>query len=112
VVLLAAQKAHADLRTLINLGKNQERIAKELKKETKNYDKLKEAILEEKLEEGISSEKIEKKYGEPIIDIFDKKRNVYKWLYMPATSTHFKGEKLYLYIDEEGTLVGWQLVEQ
>ena len=110
-MLLVVKNAHADLKTLINIGKSQERMAKALKEETKNYNKVKEAILEEELEEGISSEKIKKKCGEPIIDIFDNKRNVYKWLYMPETSTHFEGEKIYLYVDEEGVLVGWQLVE-
>ncbi|MBN1872474.1 MAG: hypothetical protein JW800_07880 [Candidatus Omnitrophica bacterium] len=110
--LLIAQNAHADLKTLMEIGKNQEIMAKALKDETKNYNRVKEAILGEKLKEGISSAEIKKRYGEPIIDIFDEKRNVYKWLYMPETSTHFEGEKIYLYVDEEGVLVGWQLIEK
>ena len=87
-------------------------MAKALKKETKNYNKVKKAIISEKLEEGMSAEKIKKKYGEPVIDIYDEKKSANKWLYMPATSSHFEGEKLYLFIDEENTLVGWRLIEQ
>ena len=44
-------------------------------------------------------------------NLFDEKRNAYKWLYMPAASSHFEGEKLYLFVDKEGTLVGWKLIE-
>lgn len=112
IILLLTTFAYADLKTLIELGKSQTAIAKALKEETKNYNKIKKAIIQEELEEGIEAEKIRKKYGEPIIDIFDKKKNAYKWLYMPATSTHFEGEKLYLFVDKEDKLVGWQLVEQ
>ena len=56
--------------------------------------------------------KIQKKYGKPIFDsIYDKKRSAYKWLYMPATSNHFEGEKLYLFIDKDDNLVGWKIIE-
>ena len=103
--------ACADLKTLIEVGKSQATIGKALKNETRNYNRVKEAIASEKLKEGMPAEKLRKKYGEPVIDIFDKKKSAYKWLYMPATSTHFEGEKIYLFIDEEGELVGWQVLE-
>jgi hypothetical protein len=96
----------------MELGSSQARIAKALKKETKNYNKVKKAIISGKLEEGTPGDKIKRKYGEPIIDIYDEKRAANKWLYMPATSTHFEGEKLYLFVGAEGKLVGWQLVNQ
>ncbi|MEA3305701.1 MAG: hypothetical protein U9R52_02690 [Candidatus Omnitrophota bacterium] len=103
--------AYADLKTLMKVGKNQAAIAKALKKETKNYNSAKDAIVSGKLEEGMPADKIRKKCGEPIIEIYDKKKNAYKWLYMPAASSHFEGEKLYLFIDKEDELVGWKLVE-
>ena len=110
--LLFTTCAYAGLKELMEVGRNQDRMAKALKKETKNYNKVKKAIISEKLEEGMSAEKIKKKYGEPVIDIYDEKKSANKWLYMPATSSHFEGEKLYLFIDEENTLVGWRLIEQ
>ncbi len=103
--------AYAGLKKLMELGKNQAVIAKALKKETKNYNRVKKAIISGKLIEGMTADKIRKRYGEPIIEIYDKKKDTYKWLYMPATSSHFEGEKLYLFIDKEDKLVGWKLVE-
>ena len=111
LILLVTVQAYAGLRELIEVGKNQAQIAKALKNETKNYNRLKKAIVSGKLEEGMLATKIKKRYGEPIIDIYDKKKNAYKWLYMPATSTHFEGEKLYLFVDNEDKLVGWKLIE-
>jgi hypothetical protein len=103
--------AYAGLKELMEVGKSQADIAKELKKETRNYNSVKDAIISGKLEEGMLGDKIRKKYGEPIIEIYDEKKDAYKWLYMPATSSHFEGEKLYLFIDKEDKLVGWKLVE-
>ena len=112
LLLLCVSNARADLKTLLELGKNQDRIAKALKQETKNYNKVKEAIGSGELKEGEPADKIREEYGEPVIDVFDKKRNTVKWLYMPETSTHFEGEKLYLFMDKDDKLVGWQLVEE
>ncbi len=104
--------AHAGLRELMAVGKSQEQIQKALKKETKHFEEVKEAILEGKIKEGTEASRVHDKYGEPVIEIFDDRKNVTKWLYMPAGSTHFKGEKLYLYVNDEGAVVGWRLVEQ
>ena len=112
IILLPGTCVYAGLKTLMEVGKSQAAIAKALKKETKNYNKVKKAIIQGELEEGMEARKIRKKYGEPVIDIYDKKKDANKWLYMPATSTHFEGEKLYLFVDKEGKLVGWQLVEE
>jgi len=111
-LVLLTSNACAGLKTLIELGKSQGKIAKALKKETKTYNKVKEAINSGKLKEGEPAENILKKFGEPVIDIYDKKRDAVKWLYMPAASTHFEGEKLYLFMDKDDKLVGWQLVDQ
>lgn len=111
-ILFAGRSASADLKALIEVGKSQAQIAKALKEETKNYDKVKNAILSQKLKEGMPADRIRKKYGDPIIEIYDEKKNANKWLYMPATSTHFKGEKLYLFMDQEDNLVGWRIIEE
>ena len=112
-VLTIVTYAHADLKTLMKMGRNQTAINKALTKETKNYNKVKDAIASGKIEEGMPAKKIRRKYGNPIFDnIYDKKRNAYKWLYMPATSTHFKGEKMYLFVDVNDELVGWKFMEE
>lgn len=112
ITLLLGTPAHGDLKALMKLGKSQAEISKSLQEESKNYKRVKDAIISEELKEGMPAAGIREKYGEPIIDVFDNKKNAYKWLYMPATSTHFKGEKLYLFVSEEGKLVGWKLIEE
>lgn len=112
VILFPATWAYADLKTLMEVGKSQETIAKALKEETENYNKVKKAIISGELKEGMPAEKVRKKYGVPVIEIYDEQKSADKWLYMPAASTHFEGEKLYLFVDKEGKLVGWQLVGQ
>lgn len=110
--VLLTSNAYADLKTLMELGKSQGEIAKALQGETKAYNKVKEAIGSGELKEGEPAEGILTRFGEPVIEIYDRKRDAVKWLYMPATSTHFEGEKLYLFMDNDGRLVGWQLVNQ
>ena len=104
--------AHASLKTLLELGRNQANIAKSMKRENKNYNRVKKAVISGKIEEGIPAKKILKKFGKPIFDnIYDEKRSAYKWLYMPSTSTHFEGEKIYLFVDKDDKLVGWKVIE-
>lgn len=112
VSLFFCSNANADLKTLIEVGSSQKNIADALNKETASYNKVKEAITSGQLKEGMKAEIIEQKYGKPVIDSYDKKKDAFKWLYMPAESNHFKGEKLYLFISKDNTLLGWELVEQ
>jgi len=112
LLLFLPAAVYAGLKTLMKLGNNQSAIARHLKKETIRYNKVKEAILKGRLEEGMPADNIRGNYGDPIIEsIYDEKRNAYRWLYMPASSSHFEGEKLYLFIDKENLLVGWRLIE-
>jgi len=112
LILFRGPDTYADLKTLMEIGKSQADIAKSLGEETKNYNRIKEAIIAKEFKEGMLADTIRKKYGEPIIEVFDKKKNAYKWLYMPAASSHFKGEKLYLLVDKDGKLVGWEFIEE
>lgn len=101
----------ADIKQLMEIGASQSKIAKSMQQETKNYNAVKNAINAGVIKDGMASDLIRKKYGVPIIDIYDKKQNLKKWLYMPASSSHFKGEKLYLYIDSDNNVNGWEIVE-
>lgn len=102
----------ADLKTLMEIGASQADIAKTLQQETKNYNGVKNAIASGAIKEGMASDIVRRKYGEPIIETYDKKCDLTKWLYMPASSSHFGGEKLYLYVDKENKVKGWELVGQ
>jgi len=102
----------ADLKTLMEIGASQADIAKTLREETNTYNAIKSAIASSAIKTGMTADSIRKKYGEPIIATYDKKRDATRWLYMPATSSHFKGEKAYLYFDKENKLTGCEVVEQ
>lgn len=113
LVLLTQTYAYAvDLKTLMEMGQNQADIAKTLQQETNTYNGIKSAITSGAVKTGMTAENIRRKYGEPIIETYDRKRDANRWLYMPATSSHFKGEKAYLYFDKENKLTGWEVVEQ
>ena len=101
----------ADLKTLMEIGASQADIAKTLQRETKNYNEVKKAIASGAIKEGLAADTVRKKYGQPILETYDKKHDATKWLYMPASSTHFKGEKLYLYFDKGNKVKSWELVE-
>ena len=111
VFFITTNTFSADLKTLMEIGASQADIAKSLKQETKNYNEVKKAINSGAIKEGLAADAIRRKYGNPIIETYDKKRDLTKWLYMPASSTHFKGEKLYLYIDRDNKVKSWELVE-
>lgn len=102
----------ADLKRLMEVGASQADIAKTLQQETKTYNGVKGAIDSGAIKKGMAADKVRKKYGEPVINVYDKKRDADKWLYMPAESTHFKGEKIYLYFDKENKLMEWEKIEQ
>lgn len=102
----------ADLKTLMEIGASQADIAKTLQQETKVYNGVKSAIDSGAIKKGMAADKLRKKYGEPVISVYDKKREADKWLYMPSESTHFKGEKIYLYFDKENKLTEWEKIEQ
>lgn len=102
----------ADLKTLMEIGASQADIAKTLQRQTSIYNGIKSAIASGALKVGAAAETIRQKYGEPVIDVYDKKRDSNKWLYMPAESSHFKGEKIYLYFDKQNKLTEWEAVEQ
>lgn len=111
-LLYTAPAKAAGLKTLMEMGANQADIAKTLREETNIYNGVKSAIDSGAVQKGAAADTIRKKYGEPVIIVHDKKRDASKWLYMPAESTHFKGEKIYLYFDKENKLTEWGKIEQ
>lgn len=102
----------ADLKTLMEIGASQADIAKTLQQQSKIYEGVKSAIDSGAIKKGMSADTVRKKYGEPVIDVYDKKLDSNKWLYMPAESSHFSGEKIYLYFDKEKNLTDWKKIEK
>lgn len=113
VIAFWCTSAHsADLKTLMEIGASQADIAKTLREQTKIYDGVKSAVDAGAIKKGMTSDVVRRKYGEPVINVYDKKHDASKWLYMPAESTHFKGEKIYLYFDKENKLIESEKIEQ
>ncbi len=107
----AAPAEAADIKTLMEIGASQAEIAKSLQRETKSYDAIKKAINSGDIKEGMAANTIRGKYGDPVIEASDKDRDLAKWLYMPASSGHFSGEKLYIYMDSDNKVKDWKIVE-
>ena len=68
-------KSKYGLKALIELSKARAAMIKELEGDTKNYDKVKNAVSRNALDKGESCEKIRKTYGEPVI-ILRKRKEV------------------------------------
>ncbi|MFH0839861.1 MAG: hypothetical protein V1883_02455 [Candidatus Omnitrophota bacterium] len=111
ILLYTTPTKAADMKKLMEVGASQAEIAKVLRQETKSYEAVKKAINSGRIREGMTADIIRKKYGGPIIETYDKKNDITKWLYMPASSDHFKGEKLYIHIDSDNKVKGWKLIE-
>jgi len=123
MVLFAAGNARADKKvkwvksptgvsSLMTLSKDMGKMKRQLKKETRDYDDIKEAIVGLDLKKGEASDDIERRYGSPAITLREADGGGVKWVYKPASSSYFEGEKAYLFFDGEGRLVKWEIVEQ
>ena len=91
------------INTLQSLGKNMAAQEKAVQKETNRYEKLKKAILEGELKKGMPARKLIKRFGEPSVVLSEPNRK--KYVYKPGDGSWFSGEKIYLYIDTQNTLV-------
>lgn len=103
LVFIASQCFADGLGTLIEVGESMKEIAKHNEEETKSFEGVQRAIENGSIKEGQSKSSIREKYGEPVIATREADARE-KWVYMPATSTFFKGKKIYLFFDERDTL--------
>jgi len=85
------------LQTLIETGKSMGEIQKALDEETERYVQVKQAIDSGMLKKGASKDEVVAQYGEPIVASIDTITKRAKLVYMPASSSFFKGAKIYLY---------------
>ncbi len=104
-VLVISSCSWADgLGTLIEASKGLGAAKAALKAETANFDRAKAALDGGFLEKGQTKEAILRQCGEPVVanEDFPSKRE--RWVYKPASSSFFKGPRLYLFFDAAGAL--------
>ena len=92
------------LGTLIEVGRSMADINTAMEKETKSFNRVKSAVDDGDIKKGMSKEDIRRRYGEPVIANNDSATRREKWVYKPASSTFFKGIRIYLYFDDKGNL--------
>lgn len=94
---------------LLQISGEQKLFQEELGKETKSYDAIKAAIENGRIKKGDSQRSIIKRFGAPVIREKDP-RYAEKWAYKPGDASWSSGIKIYLYFNEEKTLVGIKIM--
>lgn len=89
---------------MIEVGKSMADINKAMDEETKVFNRVKEAVDSGAIKKGMSKNDIRSRYGEPVIVNDDSATKREKWAYKPASSTFFKGIRIYLLFDGSGNL--------
>ena len=104
-IFMISVNCHGEgLSSLAEVGKEQEQMERELKTETKTYEKIKKALSRESITIGQSQEAILKSYGEPVIIVPEQGEYSERWVYKPGNATYFENQKIYLYFDNNKTL--------
>lgn len=102
VLCACSNAAYADgIGTLIQVGKNMGEVEKACRAETAAHRRVKEAVSNGSLTTGVSREAVYASFGEPVVMNMHCASGREKWVYMPAESNHFAGEKICLYFSEE-----------
>ena len=105
IVLFSASCYAEGIGTLMAVGKSQDEAEAELKRETKAYKAVKNAIEKGKIKKGDTQKNIQARYGDPVIIVSDKDY-AEKWVYKPGNATFFDSAKIYLIFNSEGNLAG------
>ena len=90
--------------SLAEVGKSMDAAKKELDQETANYNKVNGAIESGALQKGLSRQAVLSQYGEPVVMNEDLSTKRERWVYKPASSSFFEGERIYLFFNVSGTL--------
>ncbi len=97
------------VKTLLDLNNNEKNKNKVFRQETLNFERVKEYITGDREKKDISKDSVIKDFGKPVL-IFSQKEGE-KWAYKPSESSWFKGEKIYLYFDNNARLINWECVD-
>ena len=105
-------KSKTGLNSLIQLSKDRKEMENEYALETRNYEKLKDAVEGEDLKKGMPAAAVERKFGEPVVTFPGEDGSTTKWVYKPGTGSFLDGiRKIYLIFDDKGSLLEWQSVD-
>jgi hypothetical protein len=105
-------KSKTGVNSLMTFAGDRDAMIREYKKETSKYHKIKQAVSEEHLEVGETTDDISKKYGDPVVVVSESGDDVLRWVYKPGEDSFFKGEKIYLFFDQAGRLMDWQVISK
>lgn len=92
------------LDALIEVGRGQAEIQKSYAEETAIYNAVKKAVGAGIIKKGQTSAEIGSKYGQPVVVVKEYSAGRDKWVYKPAKSSFFEGEKICLFFDKNGIL--------
>lgn len=106
-----ATMSHMDeLLTLKSVSDNQRDIDIYLKKQEKGFKKLLEDIKNNQLTKGKSKRSIIQDYSDPIlVKKINGEEDVKEILLYRKPTDYFNSDRVYLYIDNKGKLVHWEL---
>jgi len=91
--------------TLLELRDSETRKNAVMAQETRNFERAKRILLETKKNgEVLTRDSCRRLFGEPSSELSGGK----SWGYKPETSDWFKGEKIFLYFDDKGSLARWE----
>ncbi len=107
---LAGCSSTKDLGFLKELADDEKEKAKAIESDTRNYEKLKEALAVGKLKPGMPIEEIRDRYGEPVVKTQEKEGM--RLGYKPGPASWFGEQKIYLFFDVQGKLIKFQSAEK
>ncbi len=96
------------LQMLHRLGRDDKLKQRALNRETANFQRLKNYIDSNRIKKGISVKSAIKKFGEPVLSFAEEEGE--RWVYKAADADWIDGEKIYLFFDKKGGLIGWECV--
>jgi len=102
--------AKGGLGALVKVGKSQAEMEKVMNNETKVFEKVKKAVINDEIIEGQSDSEIESKYGAPVVKIKQPENKLERWVYKPGYASYFDHNKVCIYVNEEGTVSGIELL--
>jgi len=112
VALIFSASGCGRWKNLLALSSSQSKMARETKIERRNYLRVNKAIERKKLKKGTLAKVVRRRYGEPVVIVFQKSDKLSRWVYKAYNTTFFLGDKAYLFFDEDDKLVGWEKVFQ
>ncbi len=106
-------KTKTGLNSLIQLSKDRNTMEKEYAQETRNYEKLRDAVEGEYLKEGMPVAAVERKFGKPVVAFPGEGGGTTNRVYKPGDESFLDGgKKIYLIFDDNGSLVKWQNIDK